>query len=346
MSAKVFPAVVLLTLSLSAQNPPYSVRVDVPLVTVDVAVSDSEGRPVLNLTRDDFSIFEDGKPQVIQTFTPTESPYSILLLIDRSGSMRDYWPVMEPAIARFIARLRPQDSISIGAFDERSRDVELLLDWRQVRAGTFQEIAINPVIRGIQYVGARMSVGGTSSTTFPVKDFYRSMDWAIRRMNGVGGRKGILVFSDGRPAKAPTRIIEVGGVRTVRLKDGSEDGEFQDLLRTAGRASVPLYFVGIGTDLNPPNGRFSELSIDFGLPVRLRLEELANVSGGRVALPFQAEDVLAMYEEIGRSLGTSFTLGYSPASTPGRGTYRRIEVRVPRPDLRVQQSREGYTIRD
>src|SRR5262245_34945900 len=119
-----------------AQNPSSSIRVDVALMSLDVMVSDARGRPVTDLTQQDFQIFEDGLSREIRTFTPVESPYSIQLLIDRSTSMETHWPLMEPAIARFLANLRPQDRVSIGAFDERSKSVELLLDWRTAENGS------------------------------------------------------------------------------------------------------------------------------------------------------------------------------------------------------------------
>src|SRR5687767_9112537 len=119
-----------------AQNPSSSIRVDVTLVTVDVRVSDAAGRPVTDLTQQDFQVFEDDQPQEIRAFAPVQSAYSILLLIDRSTSMENHWPLMGPAIARLVANLRPQDRISIGAFDERSQNVELLLDWRTAENGS------------------------------------------------------------------------------------------------------------------------------------------------------------------------------------------------------------------
>jgi len=333
----------LFTLSLAAQNPP-SFRVDVPLVTVDVLVSDANGRPVVNLSRDDFFIFEDGRPQVIQNFSTVESPYSILLLLDRSTSMQDYWPLMEPAMARFIGQLRPQDSISIGAFDERSRDVDLLLDWRQARIGVTREIGINPAIQGLQYSSVRIASGGSASMSMPTKDPYQALEWAIKRLNGVAGRKGILVFTDGYPAKAPAKTVEVGGRRTMRFGDAKDDGAFQGLLRMVSQSQVSVYIVGIGTDLNPRDGVFSEMAIGFGLPIRSRFEALAEVSGGRVILPLKMEDTLTMYEEIGRTLGSSFTLGYSPTGSNATGNYRRVEIRGREPAWRIKQSREGYTL--
>src|SRR5438876_5206448 len=67
----------LLSLPAAAQNigplPPLTARVEVKVVNVDVAVTDAAGRPVTNLTRDDFEVFEDGKPQKVANFYVIEN---------------------------------------------------------------------------------------------------------------------------------------------------------------------------------------------------------------------------------------------------------------------------------
>ena len=80
-------------------------------------------------------------------FSPVDSPYSIQLLIDRSAEVQDYLPLFESALARFFAGLKPQDRVSIGAFEERSKNPELLLDWHEARNAAPQNIDLNPVIR-------------------------------------------------------------------------------------------------------------------------------------------------------------------------------------------------------
>jgi Ca-activated chloride channel homolog len=340
-------ATLLIALVASAQDPAFTVRVDVPLVTLDVQVFDANGRPVSDLNRDDFSIYEDGKPQEIRTFSPVDTPYNILLLIDRSGSMQDHWPLMEPAMARLLASLKPQDRISIGAFDERSKDVELLLDWRDAGNGASLQIPINPVGRGHEYFGISLSPGSSGSISYPSKDFYRALEWAVQRLSGVRGRKGAIVFSDGMQPRTPVRTVTVDDVRSMQLVDGRDDGDFRKLLRTISGGQARFDFVAVNTDLNPKGGGFSAFSfggsLSFGMSVRLRLEQLAAGSGGRVAFPKRVEDTLTLYERIARELGTSYTLGYLPSVASKDGAYHRIEIRPRRDGLKVQQSRDGYS---
>jgi VWFA-related protein len=277
-----------------------------------------------------------------------ESPYSIVLLIDRSASMENHWPLMDPAIARFMANLRPQDRISVGAFDERSPKVELLLDWRTAENGSSIPVAINPVTKGHPYYAIS---GATGAVSFrgPVKDIYAAMDWSMQRLADVSGRKGVLVFTDGRQPRAPTKVRTVDGMKYAYLVDAQDDGDFRKLLRAVQGSKARFDFVAVDTDLNPTGDPFLRsdlfyIPLTFGMSVRSRLEQLAAISGGRVALPKRPEETVKLYEIIAHELGTSYTLGYSPiASRLKDGRYHRVEVRSGRQGLKVQQSRDGYT---
>ena len=87
--------------SVLGQEPVYTLKVDVPWVTVDVTVTDRTGKNVTDLTLSDFQILENGVPQEIHAFAPATMPYNILLLFDRSGSTEHKWQFMLRAVARF-----------------------------------------------------------------------------------------------------------------------------------------------------------------------------------------------------------------------------------------------------
>src|SRR5262245_5122899 len=102
---------------LAAQEPVYTLKVNVPLVTVDVAVFDTANRPLTALSVEDFRVYEDGVPQQIRNFSSVSTAYNILLLFDRSGSTENQWPLMQRAVAEFVENLRPQDRAAVAAFD-------------------------------------------------------------------------------------------------------------------------------------------------------------------------------------------------------------------------------------
>src|SRR5437868_6962748 len=110
---------------------PYTVKLDVPVVSIDVTVLDSKDNLVSNLTKDDFLIYENGVPQIVKFFSPVSAPYHIFLLFDSSGSTRNNQSFMQTAAEKLIENLRPQDSIALGSFDD---GFKLHLAWTTDRA--------------------------------------------------------------------------------------------------------------------------------------------------------------------------------------------------------------------
>jgi hypothetical protein len=76
--------------------------------------------------------------------------------------------------------------------------------------------------------------------------------------------------------------------------------------------------------------------------VRARMEELADVSGGRSLYPERLEDIVPLYGQVGTELGISYTLAYVSSNSTVDGTYRQIEVRARDERLKLKQSRSGY----
>src|SRR6516164_2401780 len=98
---------------LFAQEPDYTLKVEVPLMTLDITVENTAENTIKDLPREAFELYENGSRQEIRYFAPVSAPYNVFLLFDRSGSTQGKWPVMQRAIAGFIQSLRPQDQIAI-----------------------------------------------------------------------------------------------------------------------------------------------------------------------------------------------------------------------------------------
>src|SRR5262245_28311754 len=111
---------------LIAQEVPFTLKVDVSLVNVDVAVHDGQGTPVTNLTRDDVLIYEDGQPQELRNFSATAEPYHTLLLFDSSGSTTTQTPMMMDAANRFLNSMRLIDQVAVATF---TTTVTKRFDW-------------------------------------------------------------------------------------------------------------------------------------------------------------------------------------------------------------------------
>jgi VWFA-related protein len=208
--------------ALSAQDAPYTLQVDVAMVSVDVAVFDGSGKPVEGLKKEDFAVYEDGRRQEVRSFASSDTPYNVLLVIDRSGSMADMFPLLLKAVNRFIVNLRVQDRFELAAFN---RSVKRLVEWRSPRNGNRQTI--------------QLETGGNT-------DFYKALEWASGELRKIRGRKAALFYTDGED---------------YRMNEPSDDEKaFRKAVQNVRRANAPFHFVGLATNPSRGGGRLKALA--------------------------------------------------------------------------------------
>jgi len=317
--------------------PVYQVVVDVDPVAVDVAVTDRQGRSVADLTPDDFMILEDGQPQEVRSADLVGLPYSILLLVDRSPrDNKSNWPkFVVKSVDLFLKNLRGPDRLAVAGFDDR---VAVLVDWRRSKNGTVQKVMLR-------------------KSTQPTR-FFEAVDWASEEMEYVadparqaqpfiGGRRGVIVFTDGRDRDMYPELQRVGGQNVPDPRytvPASVDARFERSRRILESGNVPFYFVAIDTDRQlPENAATAKLEgwVKFLREVRTRIEQLASASGGHAAFPKEIEDLLPLYDRIQRDLGTGYHITYN-SRRPADGKLRQLEVRVSNGDVQVHQFNKTY----
>jgi VWFA-related protein len=314
------------------QEPLYTLKVDVPWVTVDVAVTDSSGKSISDLTANDFQVFEDGIPQKINSFAPVSAPYNVLLLFDRSGSTEHKWQFMLRAVAGLIGNLRPQDRVAIDCFDY---GFETVVPWSYKR-----DLSIAALSELVQ----PGEIGGTA--------FYSAVETVLRReFKTLAGRRAVIVLTDGRDTSLYKEIVSRN-----RLVSIQSDRLFQQALKTANKQHIPIYFVAVNTDLNfEPSASggdeyrnlevlFPKTNIpdDYLRDVRMGMEQLAGVSGGKILYPKTTGDIVSLYRQIGEELGSAYSLAYISSNSKSDGSLRRIEIRAADGGLHLWQSRTTY----
>jgi Ca-activated chloride channel family protein len=173
------------------------VRVETNLVTVPASVSDRVGRYITDLRKEDFEIYEDGVKQEVAVFSPVEQPFTILFMLDTSGSMTPHMEDLGRAANTFVTQLRPNDQLIAATFNDR---VQVLCE-----AASVKEVRESKKLR--------LRIGGRSTM------IYDAMDDALKLINKVRGRKSIVLFSDG-----------VGAGIFSSAKDNLHKAEEQDAL--------------------------------------------------------------------------------------------------------------------
>jgi len=316
------PVLVLLIIIGSASwlpgqvTPVYQVVVDSDPVSVNIVVSDPAGRSVPGLTQADFSILEDDEPQTVTEIKSVGIPFNILVLVDRSvREKKSPWPdIVLKSVDRFLKSMRGPDRLAVGLFDTR---VSVVLDWRPTRNGVRQKVLISPSDRGT--------------------DFFEAVDWALDELRTVSGRKGVIMYTDGRDISMYPRMVKIGGQLQPEPNykvPASADARFQETLARVKESKVPFYFVAIDTDV-----QLSSSSATFKLPgwvsflgaARSRIEDLAAASGGSVIFPKKVDEVAPFYKQIQNELGSAYVVSYKPTKPGGDGHFRHIDIKVQPP---------------
>lgn len=151
------------------------IRVDTNLVTVPTTVIDRDGRYMTSLQKEDFQIFENGVEQEVALFESINQPFTILFLLDRSGSMSYQMGELANASSVFVKQLRADDRLIAATFAD---DIDEL----------FEATKISDLRKGIklkQRVGDRYTM------------VYDAVHYALEKMEKINGRKAIVLFSDG-----------------------------------------------------------------------------------------------------------------------------------------------------
>ena len=347
--AKVFLVAVLFAagLLIAQQAPTFSV--DVKVVNVLATVRDKHGNIVNNLTKDDFILEEDGRPQTIRYFArETDLPLTLGLLVDTSGSQRQVLGQERTASASFATDLLRdgQDTSFLIHFDH---EVELLQDLttsRQKMVSALQSIEPASYQRQQQQGGGgpygghgRHGGGGT----LLYDSIYLASDELLQKQNG---RKAIVVLTDGvdHGSKVPLeRAIETAQRADTMVYsiyfEGQEGGDHHTGLGGGwGGHRRGGGWPGGGGGY-PGGGRRSEPTSEDGKKI---LERLSRETGGKMFAVSKKLPIEQIYRQIEDELRNQYNLGYTPDRAADAGSdYRHIRVTAKSKDLTVQ-AREGY----
>ncbi len=161
------------SVALGAQQPTF--RSGTQTVPLYITVTDSAGRLVPNLAKEDFTVLDNGIPQEISVFDNTVRPITSVVMLDTSGSMTLNLDLMKAAAEQFIIRLLPEDKAMVGAFNNK---VEF------ASAGfTNDRDDLAHAIRELDYGNATR--------------LWDATDQSLEQLTGVDGRRVVVVFTDG-----------------------------------------------------------------------------------------------------------------------------------------------------
>jgi VWFA-related protein len=311
----------------TAQDVDDIVRTDTSLVQLNVGVVDKQGRPVTSLTRNDFVIYEDGVKQSIQHFEPVDAPFSLVLLLDMSGSTVNFRQQLKLASQRFLDALAPEDRVAVIQFNAK---VKSLSGFSIDRQKTSYAIEI---------------AEGAGET-----HFYEALKVALKELEKEGKRrKAIVVLTDGLDTqlrnadRATLSKVESDAEALATIKpDASSD--LNTVLTAADRLGVTIYPLAL------PSGDPKRLPLPaphitgIYAAARARLQSLADRTGGRLNEINRLQYMAQLYREVAANLRTLYTVAYQAPSVRQRGKWHEIKVEVVQSEL-TARTKPGYFAR-
>src|SRR5499427_800832 len=296
------------------QKPGETLKVNVNVVQLFFNVKDKHGALIPNLTKDDFQIAEDSKPQTIKYFTAESNlPLTLGILIDSSGSQRNVIDMEKEVGGAFLRQiLTDKDEAYVISFDIT---VDLLQDFtRDVHR---LQAALNKAKVNVDYTSG--GVPGIGGGPVPQR----------------GNSPGTLLYDAVYLSSHDMLSKEVGRKAMILLTDGQDEGsrlKIQDAIEAAQKADAIVYVL-----LCADRGFYG----GFGYSGESEMRKLTEQTGGRVINVGNKFDKLReAFDQVAAELRSQYNIGYTPTNLKRDGSYRKIEIKN-KQNYKIQ-ARAGY----
>ena len=312
-----------------AQEQDDVVRTETNLVQLNVGVVDPQGHPITSLSRSDFTVYEDGVKQQILHFDPTDTPFSLVLLLDVSGSTVSFRQQFKQAAWRFLDALSPEDRVAVVQFNAK---VKSLTGFSTDRKKTTYAIEI---------------ADGAGET-----HLYDALRYALNELDKEGKqrRKAIVLMTDGLDTevrnsdRALLAHVQTDDEARTAI-DPKANNALNAALTAADRQGVSIFPLAL------PSGDPKRLPLPDPVitgiysAARARLQILADRTGGRLNDIQRLDQMARLYAEVAAELRTLYTVAYqAPGSSTRNGKWHEIKLEVGHPEL-IVRTRPGYFAR-
>lgn len=308
------------------------IKVDTEIVSVPVKVLDRSGRFIGGLTKENFTVFEDGVQQDIEYFSNEQQPFTVALVLDMSYSAKFKAEEIQAAALAFINQLRPNDKVMVISFDS---DIYI-----QCEPTNDRKVLQAAVRRTRIFYGTSL---------------YDTMDLVInQKLKKITGRKAIVLFSDGvdtSSTKAHDLInlsdaleldaliypIEYDTFTEVQSMKNKPVIEQPKIIIQPGGKSPTQTSGGVGV-MNDKGTTLAEYE-----KARAYLNELANRTGGRLYKASTIANLSDAFSRIASELREYYSIGYYPKDETTIGKKHKVKVKVNREGV-IVKARDSYIL--
>jgi VWFA-related protein len=272
-------------------NETFSMRVDVPIVNLDVDVLlDKTHQFVPGLKPDNFLVTEDGVEQKVQSVRLTKTPITAVMLLEFAAN--SYWFIndMQNAAVAFFRTLQPEDYVAVATYDLRTH---ILCDFTNNQA-TIAEALQSLMIPGF-------------SETNEFDALYEMLD----RLTRVDGRKYIILISSGRDTMSKITLDKM-------------------LAKIKATPNVTIFTISTGGMMREMGGMGGGMGgaarhMDY-LQADNEMRTFAEMTGGMWFEPVFQGALPDVFSQINESIRNQYVVTYRPTNTANDGSYRKVKV--------------------
>jgi len=284
-----------------ADIPQYSLRVDVPVVTVDAQIMQKNGLPIalpLEQAEQHFKVWEDGVPQKITSVSISKAPITAVLLVEFAATNYNFMYDALNASYTFASQLQPQDWVGVVSFDVKPR---VLLDFTQDKQ------AILAALNSLRFPG------------FSETDIFDSMYDTLDRLDRVPGHKELVVVASGRDTFSKITLDQIlkkiKATPNVTIYTICTGEAFLEWLASAGQGSLGI----------------NSMMLDYA-QAKNQMAAFARMTGGQTYAPRQLGEFPEIFRAVAQAIRNQYTITYKPTNAKQDGTYRKLKVELVGPD--------------
>jgi VWFA-related protein len=272
-------------------NQNFSLRVDVPVVSLDVSVIlDKNHQFVPGLKPAQFLVLEDGVEQKVDTVRTTQTPITAVMLLEFAANNWGYIRDMQNASYSFFRSLRQDDYIAVVTFDLRTHILTDFTNNKEVVAQALQTLTIP---------------GFTDTNTFDA--LYETLD----RITRIDGRKYIIMIGSGRDTFSKITLDKI-------------------LAKVKATPNVTIFTIGTGAFQNEMRGGRGGMSGSIRdmnyLQAENQMNTFAALTGGMSFHPIFQGELPDIFGQINDSIRNEYVITYRPTNNKNDGSYRHVKV--------------------
>ena len=268
----------------------YSLRVDVPLVNLNVnVILDKTHQFVPGLRPANFLVLEDGVEQKIDTVRLTQTPITAVMLLEFAANNYSYIRDMQNASAGFYHSLRPDDYVAVITYDLRTHILTDFTNNKEVIADSLRSLTI---------------------PGFRETDLFDALYETLDRTTRIEGRKYIILIGSGRDTFSKITLDKI-------------------LAKIKATPNVTIMSIGTGafaSEIGDARGQIGAIGRLDTLQSQNQLQTFAKMTGGLYFNPLFQGALPDIFNQINDSIRNEYVLSYRPSNTKNDGSYRKVQV--------------------